>query len=147
MKLNGNHLLVADILKLHKYQTFDLMKMHNMSKIWFPNNKFNLLRWNRIFFMIFQGLSVARSCLRPEAAPLAAPLTLLLCLKEEFWVILQKLLGAAILWDTVAQIWSFQLLLNCKSSSLSLPSLKNMLKVSILDLTKRGYFFQILLYF
>ena len=78
VKLNGNHLLVTDILKLHKYQTFDLMKMHNMSKIWFPNNKFNLLRWNRILFMVFQGLSVARSCRRTETVSLTAPLTLTL---------------------------------------------------------------------
>ena len=34
-KLNGNHLLMANIFKLHEYQTFGLMKMHNMSKIWF----------------------------------------------------------------------------------------------------------------
>ena len=40
-KLNGNHLLIANIFKLHEYQTFDLIKMHNMSKIWFVNNKFN----------------------------------------------------------------------------------------------------------
>ena len=32
-KLNGNHLLMANILKFHEFQTFDLMKMHNMSKI------------------------------------------------------------------------------------------------------------------
>ena len=54
--------------------------------------------------MIFQGLSVARSCLRPETVPLTAALTLLLYLKEKFCAISQKLLGAAILWDTVAQI-------------------------------------------
>ena len=40
-KLNGNHLLMANIFKLHEYQTFSLMKMHNMSKIWFANNKFS----------------------------------------------------------------------------------------------------------
>ena len=32
-KLNKNHLLMANILKLHKYQTFGLLKMHNMYKI------------------------------------------------------------------------------------------------------------------
>ena len=32
-KLNGNHLLMANIFKLHEYQTFGLMKMHNMCKI------------------------------------------------------------------------------------------------------------------
>ena len=40
-KLNGNHLLMASILKLHKYQTFSLMKMHNMCKIGFANNMFS----------------------------------------------------------------------------------------------------------
>ena len=35
-KLNGNHLLVANIFKLHEYQTFGSMKMHNMSKMWKP---------------------------------------------------------------------------------------------------------------
>ena len=29
-KLNGNHLLMANIFKFHKYQTFGLMKMYNM---------------------------------------------------------------------------------------------------------------------
>ena len=38
-KWNGNHLLIASIFKLHKYQTFGLLKMHNMNKIWFTNNK------------------------------------------------------------------------------------------------------------
>ena len=51
-KLNVNHLLMANIFKLHEYQTFGLIKMHNMSKIWFANNKFDLLMWNA-FFMIF----------------------------------------------------------------------------------------------
>ena len=32
-KLNGNHLLMANIFKLDEYQTFGLMKMHNMGKI------------------------------------------------------------------------------------------------------------------
>ena len=31
-KLNRNHLLMANIFKLHKYQTFGLMKVHNMCK-------------------------------------------------------------------------------------------------------------------
>ena len=30
---------MANVFKLHKYQTFGLLKMHNMSKIWFANNK------------------------------------------------------------------------------------------------------------
>ena len=49
-KLNGNHLLMANIFKLQKYQTFGLMKMHNMNKIWFANNKFNLWTWNKKYF-------------------------------------------------------------------------------------------------
>ena len=52
-KLNGNHLLMANIFKLHKYQTFGLMKMHNMCKIWFANNIFSLLRWNKKYFSWF----------------------------------------------------------------------------------------------
>ena len=59
-KLNGNHLLMANIFKLHKYQTFGLIKIHNMSKIWFANNKFNFLRWNKKTF--FQEFSRAFSC-------------------------------------------------------------------------------------
>ena len=52
-KLNGNHLLMANIFKLHKYQTFGLVKMHDMSKIWFANSKFNLLKWNKKYFSWF----------------------------------------------------------------------------------------------
>ena len=32
--LENNHLLMANIFKLHEYQTFVLMKMNNMCKIW-----------------------------------------------------------------------------------------------------------------
>ena len=32
---------MANIFKLHEYQTFGLMKMHNMCKIWFANNIFS----------------------------------------------------------------------------------------------------------
>ena len=42
-KLNGNRLLMANIFKLHEYQIFGLMKMHDMSKLWFANNKFSLV--------------------------------------------------------------------------------------------------------
>ena len=68
-KLNRNHLLMANIFKLHKYQTFCLIKMHNMSKIWFANNKFNLLRWNKKHFSwFFKGfqLPVIVSELKPR---------------------------------------------------------------------------------
>ena len=37
-KLNGNHLLMANIFKLHEYQTFGLMKMYDMCTMWFANN-------------------------------------------------------------------------------------------------------------
>ena len=61
-KLNEKHLLMANIFKLDEYQTFGLIKMHNMSKSWFANNKFNLLRWNKKdfswFFKSFQLLEV-----------------------------------------------------------------------------------------
>ena len=42
VKLNGNHLLMANIFKLHKYQTFRLMAIHNTCKIWFANKIFSL---------------------------------------------------------------------------------------------------------
>ena len=44
VKLNGNHLLVANIFKLHKCQTFGLLKTHNMSKIWFASNKIQFVK-------------------------------------------------------------------------------------------------------
>ena len=52
-KLNGNHLLIAGIFKLHEYQTFRLMKMHNMCKMWFAHNIFSLLKWNKKYFSWF----------------------------------------------------------------------------------------------
>ena len=47
-KLDGNHLLMANIFKLHKYQTFSLMKMHNMCKIGFANLFFE--NFSNLFF-------------------------------------------------------------------------------------------------
>ena len=47
-KLNRNHLLMANIFKLHKYQAFGSLKMHNMSKIWFVYNNFSL--WKTLVF-------------------------------------------------------------------------------------------------
>ena len=38
-KLNGITVLMANIFKLRKYQTFGLLKMHTMSKIWFANSE------------------------------------------------------------------------------------------------------------
>ena len=57
-----NHLLVANIFKLHEYQTFDLMKMHNMCIIWFVNNIFSLWRWNKKYFSwFFRAFSCQKS--------------------------------------------------------------------------------------
>ena len=56
---------MKNIFKLHEYQTFALIKMHNIRKILFANNKFNLLGWyKKLFFMIFQRLSVGRNWLQ-----------------------------------------------------------------------------------
>ena len=113
-KLNGNHLLMANIFKLHEYQTFGLMKMHNMCKIWFANNIFSLLRWNKKYFSwFFKGFQL------PEiVSDLRLRLSLYWILKEDFCVISQKNLKAAILWDILAS--DFQLLLNSKSSKIRL---------------------------
>ena len=63
--LNRNHLLMANILKLNKYQTFGLMKMCNMCKIWFANNIFSLLRWNKkCFSWFFKGFQLPEIVLR-----------------------------------------------------------------------------------
>ena len=47
-KLNGIHVLMTNIFKLHEYQTFGLMKMHNMCKIWFANKIFSL--WKSLVY-------------------------------------------------------------------------------------------------
>ena len=97
-KFNWNQFLMTNIFKLHEYQTFGLMKMHSMSKIWF-----NSLRWNKIYFSwFFKGFQL------PE----------IVSWKEDSCVISHK--RAAVSWDIVTQAWNFQLLLNSKSSKLSL---------------------------
>ena len=95
-----NHLLVPNIFKLHEYQTFGLMEMHNMCKIWFANNIFSLWRWNKNYFsLFFKGFQF------PEIAPdLRLRSWLYWILKEDFCVISLNILRAAILWDTVARI-------------------------------------------
>ena len=35
---------MANIFKLHEYQTFGLIEIYNTSKIWSDNNKFDLLK-------------------------------------------------------------------------------------------------------
>ena len=58
-KLNGNHLLRANVFKLHEYQIFGSIKLHNMNKIWFASGKFNLLRWNKKqFSWFFKGFQL-----------------------------------------------------------------------------------------
>ena len=47
-KLNGNHLLMANNFKLHEYQTFGLMKINNMCKIWFANKIYSL--WKSLVY-------------------------------------------------------------------------------------------------
>ena len=47
-KLNGNDILMANILKLHEYQTFGLMKIPNMCKIWYANKIFSL--WKSLIY-------------------------------------------------------------------------------------------------
>ena len=64
-KLNRNHLLIDNIFKLHEYQTFGLMKMYNMCKIWFANKIFSLLRWNKKYFSwFFKGFQLQEIVLR-----------------------------------------------------------------------------------
>ena len=48
MILNKNHLLMANISKLHECRTFGLIKMHNTCKIWFANNIFSL--WESLVY-------------------------------------------------------------------------------------------------
>ena len=98
--------------------------MHNMSKIWF-----NSLRWNKKHFpWFFKGFQL------PE----------IVSWKEDCCVIPQK--RTAVSWDIVTQAWNFQLLLNSKSSKLSLRNFLKTSKLIILVLKKRGNFFQILLH-
>ena len=63
-KLNGNHLLMTNILKLHKYQTFGLMKMG----------------------LIFEGLSVALVTIT------ILDITRGLFVMNEFWKFVLKLI-------------------------------------------------------
>ena len=98
-QLNGNHLLMANIFKLHEYQTFGLMKIHSMCEIWFSNKIFSLLRCNKKYFSwFFKGFQLPETILH---------LQLYWPLKEDFCVISQKKLRAAILWVIVPRIFSY----------------------------------------
>ena len=106
-KLNRNHLLMANIFRPQEYQTFALMKMHNMSKIWFANKIFSLLRWNKNYFSwFFKGFQLLEIILRFQ-----------LCwpLKGDFCVISENILRATILWDIVAQIFGYYWILNLQN--------------------------------
>ena len=56
--------------------------------------------------MIFQGLSVARNCLRPETAPL----TILAIKRGLLCNFAKKKLRVDILWDKAVRVLNFQLL-------------------------------------
>ena len=106
-KLKGNHLLMVNIFKLHEYQTFSLMKIYNMCKIWFANKIFSLLRWNKKYFSWFsKGFHLPEINLRLE---------LYWPVKEDFCVISQNILRAVILWDIVARIPNYCWILNLQN--------------------------------
>ena len=46
-KLNGNHIFMANFPKLCKYQTFDLIKLHNLSKVKLADRIFKL--WKAVY--------------------------------------------------------------------------------------------------
>ena len=107
-KWNRNHLLMANIFKPHEYQTFGLMKIHNMCKIWFANKIFSLLRWNKNYFSwFFKGFQLLEIILR---------LQLYWLLKEDFCVIWQQNSKGCRFMGHSGR--DFQLLLNSKSSKL-----------------------------
>ena len=106
---------MANIFKLHQYKIFGLMKVHNMCKIWFANNIFSLLRWNKKYFSwVFKGFYlpeiVSDLKLRPE---------LYWLLKENFCVISQKNLGGT----------DFQLLIILNRQNFLDSFLKDMLNI------------------
>ena len=47
MKLNGNHILMANFSKLRKWQTFVLIDLHNLSKCQLADRTFKL--WKAVF--------------------------------------------------------------------------------------------------
>ena len=83
--------------------------------------------------MIFQGLSVARNCLRPETAPL----TILAIERGLLCNFAKKFKGRHFMGQSSTDL----------KFSITIESyLILMSKIPILDLKKRGHFFQILLY-
>ena len=116
-KLTGDRLLMANIFKLHEYQPFGLIKMHNMSKVWFANRKFNLLKWNEKCFHDFPR---ARNCLRSETSPW----TILAFKRRLLCNFKKKLEGPPFYLTKLHGFEIFQLLLNSKSLKLSLDCQK-----------------------
>ena len=93
----------------------------------------------KAFFINFQGLKIV--------SDLRLCLQLYWLLKEDFCVILHKRLGAVILWHKVARVSNFQLLLNSKSSKISLYSFfKKYIKNTYFGCMQNYFFFQILHY-
>ena len=124
---NGQYFQVS------KYQTFGLIKMHNMSKIWFVNNKINLLKWNKRHFpWIFNGF-----------LPETAPLTILAIKRGLLYNFTKTFKGRHFMAQSSTGLKFSIAILNSKSSKLALHSfLENMSKKPNLDLKKRGHFFK-----
>ena len=99
VKLNGNHLWMANIFKLHKYQKFALMKMQNRAKsdlpiinsvyekVWFTNNR---------PFIFFQILN--------DYCQKSYGITILF--HSGFWMVFEVLLRHESLWSTNFWQWN-----------------------------------------
>ena len=131
-KLNGNHLLMANIFKLHEYQTFGLMKIHNVQNLIY-HKIFSLLRWNKKYF----------SCFSEEFQLLEIILRLQLywSLKDDLCVISPNILRATSLWEIVARIFSYYWILNLQNF---LRSFKTYVENTYFEPKEKGPFFQIL---
>ena len=133
VKLNGNHLLTANIFKLDQYQTFGLMNMYNMNEIWFASKKFNLVSWNKKYFWwFFKGFHLPEIVL-PETAPIT-----ILTIKIGLLCNFSKTFKGRNFMDIVAKIWKFQFWI---FKTFFAQPFKNMLKIPILGLMERGEYF------
>ena len=131
-KLNGNHLLMANIFKLHEYQTFGLMKIHNVQNLIY-HKIFSLLRWNKKYFSYFsKEFQLLEIILR---------LQLYWSLKDDLCVISPNILRATSLWEIVARIFSYFWILNLQNF---LRSFKTYVENTYFEPKEKGPFFQIL---
>ena len=131
-KLNGNHLLMANIFKLHEYQTFGLMKIHNVQNLIY-HKIFSLLRWNKKYFSYFsKEFQLLEIILR---------LQLYWSLKDDLCVISPNILRATSLWEIVARIFSYYWILNLQNF---LRSFKTYVENTYFEPKEKGPFFQIL---